>query len=54
MTQKLSLIAPTACDVLENRLQMPEKHMSVLFDYLNKVVVDQNSPLEHRYKNFGK
>ena len=28
--------------------------MSVLFEYLNKMVVDHEAPLEHRYKYFGK
>ena len=54
LTEKLNLIAPTGGETKENRLQMPEEHMRLLFDYLNKVVVDHEAPLEHRYKYFGK
>ena len=54
LTEKISLIAPTGCDVVENRLQMPEESMQVLLEYFLKVVANDKAPLENRYKNWGK
>ena len=54
LTEKISLINPTGCDVVENRLQMPEESMQVLLEYFLKVVANDKAPLENRYKNWGK